>query len=110
MAGSKPGERRGGRPKGGKNKATLEREAAEQAAIAEATTLMTPELIDTLDSPAAFLDAAWRALAKAGMIAHAIPVAEKAAPYFNAKLAAKQEDGGAEDDKATRIIGGLPDN
>jgi hypothetical protein len=65
--GSAPGERRGGRPKGG---------------LAE----LGPNALDTI-TPANFQLVAMRALARVGQYAAALSVADKVAPYFNAKLA-----------------------
>lgn len=89
------GRKTGGRQIGTPNKAT----AARQAAEADAAALIPPELIDRL-TPAEYLDVAWKALAKAGLVTQAISVAKEAAPYFNAKLAPKPERSG-DDDVAT---------
>ena len=91
MSGSKPGERRGGRKVGTRNKAVVERERIAAAALSEAVALIPPEIIDTL-SPADFLNVAWRALAKAGEIGSAIAIAKEAAPYFNRRLAPEPSD------------------
>ena len=105
MSGSKPGERRGGRQKGTRNKAVLEREAIAAAALSEAVALIPPEIIDAL-SPADFLNVAWRALAKAGEIGSAIAIAKEAAPYFNRKKAPEPSDAPADGQKIVLVENG----
>lgn len=100
------GRKTGGRQKGTPNKATVARSAARHKAIATAVALLGDDVIDNM-LPADFLNLAWRSLAKKGMIAEAVPIAKEAAPYFNAKLAPK-EDAGGSDDSGIIVNGGLP--
>lgn len=105
--GAAPGERRGGRKKGVPNKATVERSADLDQALAAAFEALGPEFIDSL-TPAQYQDRVWREAAKATHHRAAFAMAGQAAPYFDAKPAPKSSEP-AESDKDTRIIGGLPD-
>ena len=86
MPGSKPGERRGGRQKGALNKSTLALLAAQEQALKDAAALIPADTIDAM-TPAEFLNAAWKALAKINQLAQAVTIAKEAAPYYNTKLA-----------------------
>lgn len=107
-AGAKPGERRGGRLPGVKNKATVEREAGLEKALAKAFALLGPETIDHLD-PVEFQQIAWRAAAKAGFIRPALAIAREVSQYIRAKPPPKRESED-EDEADIKIIGGLPDD
>jgi hypothetical protein len=108
--GASPGERRGGREKGVPNKATAEKRAGVEAALAVAFAALGPERIDQL-SPAQLQLIAMREAAKAGYVQAALAVAKEAAPYFDAKLASKisAEDGSDTPELKITIVGGFKD-
>lgn len=97
------GRKTGGRQKGTPNKAT----AAKQAALDAAAGLIPPEIIDRL-TPAEYLDAVWKALAKSGEMTAALKVAIEAAPYFNAKKVAKAEETPASNEAPRGFVDGPP--
>lgn len=84
--GASPGERRGGRQKGTKNKATAARAADLHQFLATAFAALGPEAIDCL-TPAQLQLIAMREAAKGGFIPAALSIAKDAAPYFDPKLA-----------------------
>jgi hypothetical protein len=104
--GAAPGERRGGRQKGTPDKATAERQALLDQALADAFAALGPEFIDTL-SPAQYQDRVWREAAKAAHHRAAFVMAGQAAPYFDAKKVAAPS-GSDDDPAAVTITGGLP--
>ena len=84
--GSAPGERRGGRQKGGLNKSTVAAKDGLKLAMDMGLAELGPDALDTI-MPAQLMLVAMRAMAKVGLYPQSLSVAEKAAPYFNAKLA-----------------------
>lgn len=108
MPGSAPGERRGGRQKGTPNKATAAKRQAVDDALAQGFALLGPVALDGL-TPAQAMLHAMRVLLHAGLPGPAMAIAEKAAPYFDAKKAATGDDDGR-DIGGIVIHGGLPDD
>jgi hypothetical protein len=84
--GASPGERRGGRPKGGLNKSTVAKDAAFRRAMSLAFAELGADALDTI-MPAELMLVAMRTMAKIGLHTAALSIADKAAPYYNAKLA-----------------------
>jgi hypothetical protein len=81
----KGGAREGaGRPKGRKNNDTIAREKATQAAIEKITSDLTQDEIDKM-SPVELMLHVMREMIKSGDLRTAVSVAEKVAPYTNAK-------------------------
>lgn len=85
-AGSKPGERRGGRPPGGKNKSTKEREDRFARAEAEAIASLSPEEIDKI-LPGQVMLLAVRTALRGGNLTLAQKWGADVAPYLHAKKA-----------------------
>jgi hypothetical protein len=83
--GSAPGERRGGRAKGTPDKATAARQAAMAAAVADCCAKMTAMEIAALTPKQVMLLAMQSAL-KSGDVLLAVNIAERAAPYYDAKI------------------------
>jgi hypothetical protein len=108
MAGSKPGERRGGRKKGTPNKATNAKRNELEDALAEAFRLLGPVAIENL-TPLQVMLRSMRTLLHAGLVQPALAIAKEAAPYVDAKKAPKMADG-PETEGGIQINGGLPDN
>ena len=106
--GSKPGERRGGRQKGSRNKAKIELEAKLSEARGRAVAGITTTEIAAM-SPLDIMLRAMQIEAQTGEWRAAAALAKEAAPYLHAKLAPKQEDCGDENDQTVKITGGLPD-
>lgn len=101
-AGSAPGERRGGRQKGGRNKATVEREHERAEALAHATArVMEGTDVSAVRSMRAVdvMRTAMRIHADAGNWDKASAWAKEIAPYETAKLAPKPEEAAAETDE-----------
>lgn len=97
--GAAPGERRGGRQKGTRNKATAERDEDLDTALAAAFAALGPDFIDGL-SPAMLQLIAMREAAKAGFIRAAAAMADRAAPYFDAKKASEA----VKDDSGNAVV------
>jgi hypothetical protein len=107
--GSKPGERRGGRKVGSRNKKVIEREAALAEAYTRASSQLTPEEIAGMD-PVAVMLHAMHISALAGHWRIAAGLARDAAPYMNRKKAPEEGPVGDEDGQQKIVIkGGLPD-
>ena len=83
--GSAPGERRGGRKKGTPDKATAARQAAMQAAVADCFATMTAAEVEAL-TPKQVLLLAMQAAVRNGDVLLAVNIAERAAPYYDAKI------------------------
>jgi hypothetical protein len=101
MRGSKPGERRGGRQKGAKNKSTVLHEMK-----------VKERLGDTLTADIMPLEVMMAAMRKAwhdGDVKEAVLHAERAAPYCHPKLQALKHSGDAENPVAMAIMSGVPD-
>jgi hypothetical protein len=86
MPGSKPGERRGGRQLGTRNKANLEQNEALESALRLAFAKHGSAYIRTL-TPAQFQFLAMHEAIEAGFIYSALAIADKVAPYYDARLA-----------------------
>jgi hypothetical protein len=84
--GAKPGERRGGRPPGGKNRNTIERENRLAELMQTATEQLGPEAIAELE-PAQVMLFTMRFFAQAGNWNRASEVAADVAPYIHHRLA-----------------------
>ena len=102
------GHKTGGRQKGTPNKATV-RLAAKLAEAAERASaeLSSSEIASML--PLDVMQYAMRLELEGGQWRSAASIAEKAAPYFHAKVAARAEDGDADREITVRVTGGLPD-
>lgn len=101
-AGSAPGEHRGGRGKGTRNKATIEREHERAAALAHATAQVTEGIdLSAVRSMRAVevMRTAMLIHANAGNWDKASAWAKEIAPYETAKLAPKPEEAAAETDE-----------
>jgi hypothetical protein len=83
--GSAPGERRGGRAKGTPDKVTVARQAAMAAAVADCFASMTDAQIEAL-KPKEIMLRAMHTAAKNGDSLLAVSIAERAAPYYDAKI------------------------
>src|SRR5580704_5935890 len=83
--GSKPGERRGGRAKGTPDKATAARQTAMAAAVADCFATMTAVEIEGLKPKQVMLMAMHSAM-KSGDVLLAVNIAERVAPYYDAKI------------------------
>jgi hypothetical protein len=86
MPGSKPGERRGGRQLGTRNKANVEKNEALESALRLAFAKHGSAYIRTL-TPAQFQFLAMHEAIEAGFIYSALAIADKVAPYYDARLA-----------------------
>jgi hypothetical protein len=101
------GHKTGGRQKGTPNKATV-RLAAKLAEVAERATagLSSSEIASTL--PLDVMQYAMRLELECGQWRAAASIAEKAAPYVHAKMAARAEEAG-DRELTIKIVGGLPE-
>jgi hypothetical protein len=102
------GHKTGGRRKGTPNK----RKADYDAKFAEAAKQVTAGLPSSEIASMMPLDVillAMRLEVECGQLRSATTIAEKAAPYFHAKMAPRSEDGDADRDITIRVTGGLPD-
>jgi hypothetical protein len=84
--GARPGA---GRPKGHKNKKTLQRELMANQAIDDVLAKLSPDDIEKL-LPLDVMILAMSTMLKAGNLLAAAAVAEKAAPYCHSKLASAE--------------------
>jgi hypothetical protein len=82
---SRCGERRGGRAKGTPDKATAARQTAMAAAVEDCFATMTQAEIEAL-TPKDVMLRAMHTAARKGDTLLAVNIAERAAPYFNAKI------------------------
>ena len=111
MAGSKPGERRGGRQKGSLNKATIERQQAAASALAEAQAAILSG-IDLSDVQSItglqVMRLAMIAHVKAGNLDKAAVWGKEIAPFETAKKVAKPEDPAPGNDVPQGFVDGPP--
>ena len=107
-SGSKPGERRGGRQVGSRNKALQERDRRYAEAEAAAIAALTPEQIDNI-TPEQVLMLAMKTAIRGGNLTLARNVAVDIAPYKHSKKAPKDDDGDGKSGLTVIIKGGLPD-
>jgi len=103
--GAAPGERRGGRQKGAKNKATIDREAKLAEARDRFLSGVTPEIIAAM-SPLDVMLHAMQIEAQTGEWRMAAAMAKEAAPYLHAKKS--PEDADRSSNLTVIIKGGLP--
>jgi hypothetical protein len=113
LPGSKPGERRGGRQLGTRNKANLEKNEALESALRLAFAKYGSAYIRTL-TPAQFQFLAMHEAIEAGFIYSALAIADKVAPYYDARLAPLIVEPPAEPEEAKakrlHVIASQPDS
>lgn len=106
--GAAPGERRGGRAKGKKNKKTEEYIDFYRKAEVAACEALTPEQIKAL-TPRDVLMMAMQVAVTGKNLALAAKSADAIAPYEHSKKAPTQAGAFGDEAGVIRIVGGLPD-
>jgi hypothetical protein len=108
----KPGRQKGstkpansGRPKGMRNRATLEKELALATAVRDAFITLTDEQIDKI-TPLEVMAICTRTAIRSGNWQLAFSAAQAWAPYVHAKLAPRMVD--SPEESQVTILGGLP--
>jgi hypothetical protein len=107
-AGAKPGERRGGRPPGGKNKSTVDRERRFADAEAAAIAALTPDEIDNI-TPEQVMILAMRTAVRGGNLVLAHKLGVDVAPYLHSKKIASPTGSNEEEAAARRGYVVAPD-